>query len=59
MKRYINKVVSNRSMMKTTSLRIPEDLWKRVRHYCVDNDMEYTQFLKEALEEALTKHEAK
>jgi predicted transcriptional regulator len=39
----------------TVSLKLDEDLWKKVRHLCIDANMEYSSFVEEALKDKISK----
>jgi hypothetical protein len=38
---------------KTTSLKIDEDLWKKVKIYCIQNNLEISEFVEKLLKEGL------
>ena len=40
----------------TVSLKLDEDTWKKVKHECIDSDMEYSSFVEEALKDKLKKN---
>lgn len=37
----------------TVSVKIDPDLWKDVQHRCIDENKEYSQYVEDALKEAL------
>ncbi len=39
----------------TVGLKIDPDLWKEVKHRCIDEGLEYSEFVERALKEALKK----
>lgn len=39
----------------TVSIKIDPDLWKDVQHRCIDENKEYSEYVEEALKEALKK----
>lgn len=39
----------------TVSVKIDPDLWKDVQHRCIDENKEYSQYVEDALKEALKK----
>ena len=39
----------------TISVKIDPDLWKEVQHKCIDENIEYSQYVENALKEALGK----
>lgn len=39
----------------TVSLKIDEDLWREVKHYCIDAKMQYSSFVEHTLKEKLGK----
>ncbi len=39
----------------TISVKIDPVLWKEVQHKCIDKSMEYSQYVENALKEALKK----
>ncbi len=38
----------NEESMKKTTIRIPLDAYKKIAHYCIDNDVNVQDFLKMA-----------
>jgi len=43
-------------MEKTTiSIKLDPNLWKEVQHRCIDENKQYSEFVEEALREALKK----
>lgn len=40
---------------KTTSLKIDEEVWKKVKIKCIQDGVEISQFLEDLLKEALKK----
>ena len=40
---------------KTTSLKIDEELWKKVRIHCIQNNIEISEFIEELIKEKLKK----
>jgi len=43
-------------MEKTTiSVKLDPNLWKEVQHRCIDENKQYSEFVEEALKEALKK----
>jgi metal-responsive CopG/Arc/MetJ family transcriptional regulator len=43
--------------MRKFSMNLPEDLHKRLKHWCVDNDMEMGELIRRLLEEFLPTEE--
>ena len=39
----------------TISVKIDPELWKEVQHKCIDENKEYSQYVEDALKEALGK----
>ncbi|HVY01909.1 MAG TPA: hypothetical protein VHA12_04060 [Candidatus Nanoarchaeia archaeon] len=39
----------------TIGLKIDPDLWKEVKHRCIDKDLEYSDFVENTLREVLKK----
>lgn len=39
----------------TISVKVEPDLWKEVQHRCIDENIEYSQYVENALKEALKK----
>jgi len=39
----------------TISIKLNPELWKEVQHRCIDENIEYSQYVEEALKEALKK----
>ena len=39
----------------TISLKITPELWREVQHRCIDEEVEYSQYVENALKEALGK----
>ena len=39
----------------TISVKIEPELWKGVQHRCIDENIEYSQYVENALKEALKK----
>jgi len=37
------------------NLKIEEDLWKEVKHHCIDANLEYSSFVESVLREKLKK----
>lgn len=37
----------------TVSVKIDPELWKEVQHRCIDESIEYSQYVENALKEAL------
>lgn len=40
---------------KTTSLKIHPDLWKKVKIYCINNDLDISAYIEKLIENDLTK----
>ena len=40
-------------VMKTTSIKINPDLWKEVKKYCIDKDMDISDMLENLLRKEL------
>ena len=40
---------------KTIGIKIDPDLWKEVQHRCIDEDVDYSLFVENALRESLKK----
>jgi len=38
---------------KTTSIKVEPELWKRVKVYCVEHDMDVSDFLEKIIKEKL------
>jgi hypothetical protein len=45
--------------MKKFSMNLPEELHKRLKHWCVDNDMEMGEIIRRLIEEFLPKDDKK
>jgi hypothetical protein len=39
----------------TISVKLSPELWKEVQHRCIDENVEYSQYVENALKEALKK----
>lgn len=39
----------------TISVKIEPELWKEVQHRCIDDNIEYSQYVENALKESLKK----
>ena len=39
----------------TISVKLDPELWKEVQHRCIDESIEYSQYVENALKEALKK----
>lgn len=39
----------------TISVKLDPELWKDVQHFCIDENLEYSEFVEKALREALKK----
>lgn len=39
----------------TISVKIDPEIWKEVQHRCIDEEKEYSEYVEEALKEALKK----
>jgi len=44
---------------KTTSLKIDEELWKKVKIKCIEEDIGISEFIEKALKESLNKKTGK
>ncbi len=40
---------------KTTSLKIEEELWKKVKIYCIENNLEISEFIEKVVREVVEK----
>ena len=38
---------------ETISVKLDPDIWKEVQHRCIDDNKQYSEFVEEALKEAL------
>ncbi len=45
--------------MKKFRMNLPEELHKRLKHWCVDNDMEMGEIIRRLIEEFLPKDDKK
>lgn len=39
----------------TISVKLDPELWKEVKHRCIDDNLDYSEFVERALREALKK----
>jgi hypothetical protein len=41
---------------KTTSLKVDEDLWKRVKKHCIDKDIDVSDYVESLIKNDLSKN---
>ena len=40
---------------KTVAIKINPEIWKRVQHRCIDDEIQFSEFVEEALKSSLEK----
>ena len=53
------RIITRMDEKKRFTMNLPEDLHKRLKHYCVDHDTEMGEVIRRLVEEFLAKEEKK